>query len=216
MKRLLMLIICLCFALGGLAGAIPTTDAVSSVTAGTATLNGHGGASDCWFAFGGSEDNLIYHTFNDTSCSGTYTITGSPLLTSSTYYVEFCDLTGCGAAVSFTTSAATVSNRTTFGDGLLVIFRSGFNVTQSAPEILEPYFGALTPPITWGLLFFAIFVGLWVRQKDIVNPMILAFVAGGAIWAGTSALGIPPEWADIGMGLMYAAFAGMIFSWFTR
>lgn len=215
MKRILLAALML-IGLISVCGAAPATGSVTGITASQVTFNSAGGASDCWFMWGGGANNLIYATTNDTSCSGTYTQTGSPLLTSYNYYVKACDLTGCGVAVPFTTSAATVSNRTHYGDGLVTIFKSGFNVTQSLPIVVSPYTNTLTAPVTWGLLFFFIFVGLWIRPKDITIPMMLAFIAGGAIWSGTSALGIPPEFADLGVGLMYAALAGLLFSWFTR
>lgn len=213
MKRILLValilmgLICVC-------GAAPATGSVTGVTSSQATFNKAGGSSDCWFMWGSSATNLIYATPNDTSCANTYTQTGSPLLTSYNYYVKACDLTGCGVAVAFSTPAGTMSNRTYYGTGLLTIFRSGFNVTQSVPIILSPYTSTLTAPVMWGLLFFFIFAVMWIRGKDVTIPMMLAFIAGGAIWAGTSALGIPPEFADLGQGLVYASLAGLLFSWF--
>jgi hypothetical protein len=201
----------------GICGAVPTTDAASGVTTREATFNSHGGATMCWFTWGGSSTgNLIYSTPNDSSCSGTYLQLGSPLLTSFTYYVKACDVTGCGNAISFTTPPATISNRTYYGDGVIAMARSGMNVTQIMSLILVPYTSTITAPITWGMLFLFIFLGLWIKPKDITIPLILAFIAGGAIWSGTSALGIPPEFVDIGQGLMYAAVAGLVFSWFTK
>lgn len=214
MKRYFLLTLAL-IALICVCGAVPTTNAVTGVTNRQATFNMAGGAGTCWFTWGNSATNQMYHTVNSTTCNS-FTQFGSPLLTSYTYYVKACDSTGCGNAVSFTTPAATVSNRTYFGEGLITIFQSGFNVTQSTSIVLSPYTNTMTAPVTWGLLFLFIFLGLWIKPKDITIPMIVAFIAGGAIWSGTSALGIPPEFADLGMGLMYAAMAGVIFSWFTR
>lgn len=216
MKRMLALLVCLCLACIGLVAAVPTTGSVSGIGAGTATFNQAGGASDCWFAWGTSTTNQIYRTWNDTACALTYTVTGAPLLSCTTYYVKACDLTGCGSNKAFTTSAATVSNQSTFGDGFKTLMKSGLNITQMVPIIVSPYSGAMTASVVWGLLFLFIFTGMWIRQHDIVVPMLIAFVAGALVWSGTSALGVPPEWADLGMGLMYAAFAGVVFSWFTR
>jgi len=197
-------------------GAIPTTDAVTGVSQRDATFNMHGGATECWFQWGMSATATgMYRTENDTSCGSAYQY-GSPLLTGSTYYVQACDSTGCGNKVSFTTPAAIVSTRTYYGTGIVTIFKNGFNVTQSASIIVSPYTNTMTAPVTWGMLFFFIFLGLWVKPKDITIPLILAMVCGGAIWSGTSALGIPPEFADIGQGLLYAAVAGLVFSWFSK
>lgn len=217
MKRFLVLLVCLCLLAIGPVAAVPTTDAATSVTNNKVTLNMHGTPLDCWFKWGMASDNLIYFTPNETSCiSGTFTVIGSPLLTGTTYYAKACDQTGCGAAVSFTTLAATPTNRTYYSEGLNTIMQSGFNMTQAVPIIWSPYSSVMTAPVMWGLLFMFIFAAMWLRQRDIVVPMTIAMIAGALIWSGTSALGVPPEWADLGMGLMYAGFAGVVFSWFTR
>jgi hypothetical protein len=197
----------------GVCSGVPTTDAATGVTNRAATMNMHGGTGDCWYEWGGS-GNLIYSTGNVTC--GAYEQWGSPILSSTTYSFKACDSTGCGSPLSFTTSVATVSNRTYYGEGVITMFKSGMNVTQVMSVVLTPYTNTMTAPVTWGMLFLFIFLGLWIKPKDITIPLIIAFIAGGAIWSGTSALGIPPEFADMGQGLMYAAVAGLVFSWFTK
>src|SRR5512133_469375 len=98
MKRFVLLI-AIMVACIGLAAAVPTTDAVTGITNRQVTFNQHGGAGTCWFTWGSSATNQIYHTVNSSTCSATYTQFGAPLLTSYTYYVKACDSTGCGAAV---------------------------------------------------------------------------------------------------------------------
>jgi uncharacterized protein YceK len=216
MKHSVLIIALLLMLAIGVCSAVPTTDAVSGLTNREVTFNAHGGATDCWFEWGGSNTGkMIYATMNDTAC-GPYTQFGSPLLTSYTYYVKSCDTSGCGSTVSFTTPSSTLSNRTYYGSGVMVMMRSGMNVTQIMGVIITPYTNTMTAPVTWGLLFLFIFLGLWIKPKDVTIPMMLAFIAGGAIWAGTASLGIPPEFADIGQGLMYASTAGLVFSWFSK
>ena len=207
---ILMLVLCI-----GICSAVPTTDAVTGVTTRSATLNAAGGVGTCWYTWGGNSVSQIYKTTNST-CGSSYTINGAPLLTSSTYYVRNCDSTGCGNTVSFVTPAATISGLTYYGTGVVTMFESGMNVTQVMGIIITPYTNTMTAPVTWGMLFLFIFLGLWIKPKDITIPLILAFIAGGAIWSGTAALGIPPEFESIGQGLMYAALAGLVFSWFTK
>ena len=66
------------------------------------------------------------------------------------------------------------------------------------------------------VLFFFIFAGYWLKPRDILIPCFLAMLSGGAIWLGSSSLGVPPEFTSIGQGLMYAAVAGIAVSWFTK
>jgi hypothetical protein len=194
--------------------AAPVTDAATGVSNRAVTMNMHGAVGACWYEWGGT-GNLLYSTGYLSTC-GAYEQWGAPLLSSTVYDVRACDTTGCGNTVAFTTSAATVSNRTYYGTGVLTMMKSGMNVTQVMTVILEPYNNTITMPVTWGMLFLFIFLGLWIKPKDITIPLILALISGAAIWSGTSALGIPPEFADIGQGLMYAAVAGLVFSWFTK
>jgi len=213
MKKLLfILLLVLCI---GICSAVPVTNAVTSITTSKATFNAAGGVGTCWYLWGGNAVNQIYKTTNAT-CGSSYTQSGAPLLTSSVYYVTNCDSTGCGNIVTFTTPSATISNLTYYGLGVITMFESGMNVTQVMGVILVPYTSTMTAPVTWGMLFLFIFLGLWIKPKDITIPLILAFIAGGAIWSGTAALGIPPEFESIGQGLMYAALAGLVFSWFTK
>lgn len=223
MKTFFALLICLYFALGGLAAAVPVTDAVTGVGPATATFHLHSSPFDCWFQWGTSTGNMIYRTPNESSCaSGAYTQTNAPLLTSTTYYVKGCDYTGCGSAVSFTTSAANRTPQTHYGDGFSNITKSGFNVTTSFVEILRPYTdpigstGASGLSIVVGLLLFFVFSGYWLQGKDVTISVITATIAGGAFWLGASSVGVPAEFLDIGQGVMIAGLAGMFFAIFKR
>ena len=141
---------------------------------------------------------------------------GPPMLSGTQYYVVACDNTGCGNQVTWTTPVIQPLNQSHYGDSLFNSTRYGMNSTSLVPAITRPYTGTMTAPVAWGLLFFFLFTGMWMKTKDIFLPCMMAIVAGGAIWMGNGALGVPPEWADIGQGLMYAAIAGIAFSWFTH
>jgi hypothetical protein len=138
------------------------------------------------------------------------------MLTGTRYYVRACDSTGCGNEIAWYVPTATGVNQTNYGSRLIIIQRTGFNVTQSITVVVYPYTAVMTAPIAWGLLFFFIFTGMWLRPKDIFLPCMMAMICGGAIWFGPGAIGIPVEWASIGQGLLYASVAGLIFSWFTH
>ena len=199
--------------------ALPTTNAVTGITSKEVTFNAAGGAGVGCFRWGQISGGPYYWSTPNQSVSGVYTDYqfGPPMLTGKTYYVVACDSTGCGNEVSFNVPVATGINQTHFGTPIPIIMRSGFNITESVPYIVYPYTATMTAPIAWGMLFFFIFTGMWLRPKDIFLPCMLAIVIGGAmIFNGDYAMGIPMKWASIGQGLIYAAIAGLIFSWFTH
>lgn len=199
------------------AGAIPATQPVTDISNLEATFHATGGAGNGWFEWGSqSGKNYFWSSINQTVAGNfEYTQFGPPMLSDQTYYVRACDDTGCGAEVSFMTSAATAPNKTNFGTGIFTIYRSGFNITQTAGVIVRPYTAQITAPISYAILFMFIFIGLWLRPKDIFIPAVMAMVFGGMLW-WTGGLGIDSMFADIGQGLLYAAIAGIAFSWFTR
>jgi hypothetical protein len=199
----------------GVCSAVPTTDAVTDITTRGATFNAHGGASTCWYVWGGSSTNFIYKTAN-TSCGSSHKQSGAPILTSTKYYVKSCDGTGCGSSVEFTTPAATISNLTHYGEAVAVMFAGGMNITEMADMVTIPYRDTIYLTSMWGLLFGFIFIGMWLRQKDIVIPMMLAMISGGAIWLGGGSLGIPPAFEAMGQALLIVGFGGLLLSWFTR
>ena len=199
--------------------AAPVTGACTLVTNKGATFNAAGAGTVGWFEYGSvSGGPYSFATENETPVAGVFSegVYGSMILTSSTYYVRACDETGCGVEVTFTTSAAVPVNKTYFGTGLITVLKSGMNITKTFEAIATPYENTLGGPITYGLLFFFIFAGMWIRQKDVLIPCIAAMVCGAAIWLPGASLGVPPEFASIGQGLMYASMAGIALSWFKR
>jgi hypothetical protein len=215
-------ILLLLFTIGIIAGtvsAVPTTGAVTGVSAGQATFHATGAGSVGWFQWGAINGGPNHWTTpNITPTAGVMTDFqyGPPMLSGTTYYVVACDNTGCGNQVSWTTPTIMPLNQSHYGDSLFNATRFGMNATSLVPAITRPYTGTMTTAVAWGLLFFFLFTGMWMKPKDIFLPCIMAIIAGGAIWMGNGALGVPPEWADIGQGLMYAAIAGIAFSWFTH
>jgi hypothetical protein len=203
----------------GFVGALPTTGACTNVTNNGVTFTATSCSGSGWFKWGSNSSSYKWSTPNQT-CSGAITDywIGSPLLVNKTYFVAACDSTGCGSAVSFTTGAANVTNTTSYGTGFITLMRSGFNASTILSTLGRPYTTSVPggAPVTWGLLFFFIIAGFWLRHRDITLPCYLAMISGGAIWIGSSALGVPPEFAMVGQGLMYAAIAGMAVSWFSK
>jgi hypothetical protein len=209
----------------GVVSAVPNTLAVSDISNQQVTFNANGGAFPglAWFEWGSHHDGYYYwSTINQTITAAAFSDTqyGTPLLTGQTYYVRACDETGCDLTdVSFAVPASDLPNRTSFGTGVYTMYRSGLNVTKIFPMIVRPYAqSSLSTPVVWMLLFTFIFIGLWVRPKDIFLPCILAFISSGIfIAAGTvGGLAIDQTFLDIGQGLMIAAIAGILVSWFIR
>lgn len=179
------------------------------------------------FRWGSFQSGPYYwSTPNQTFNGGTFTDFqyGPPMMTNSTYWVVACDnVVGCSASVSFTTPAAVLPPQTAFGLPLLQLMHNGFDVGDLLNDIVAPYAQpifspsggvALSASMIWGSLFFFIFVGLWLKPKDILIPCILAFIAGGFIM--TSAYGVPVQFQQVGQGLMYASVAGIVLSWFIK
>lgn len=208
----------------GLVSAAPAIVSIH-VSCTTADFIANGAAAgDAWFQWGQFSGGPYYwSTPNQTIGAGAYGDSqyGPPMLTGTTYYVRPCDITGCGAEVAFTIPGATRINQTSFGTDVVQIMRRGFNVTQTAGYIMKPFAApfpnAYAMAIPYGLIFFFILSGMWLRGRDMLIPMMLVMVSGaGLMWGGTG-LGVPPDFITyIGQPLLYIGIAGTVFSWFTR
>jgi hypothetical protein len=199
--------------------AAPTTGVAALVGANNATLFMTGGSGDNWFEYGQSSTYLSWRTPNMSDSN--YTVYGSPLLVSTKFYYRACDSTGCGAVANFTTAAATPQPQTTFGVSLNNITNGNFDTGLIARDAVQGYFWLLPIRIyslVWGLLFFAIYVGLWIRERDMIVPVVLGLITGTFIMYSDAGLGlgIPVEFTSIAQGLTYAALAGIILAWVKR
>jgi hypothetical protein len=215
-KYFMLLIIMLCLTTS--ACAVPTTEAASAIGNNNVTLHMSGGAAPMWFMWGQTSGSLSWITPNATTDSAF--IYGSPLLGHTLFYFKACDTTGCGNELSFTTLALTPQPQTTFGAGVDNITRSQFDIEVIARESIQGYFWAVPtfPVIVWGLLFFGIFLGLWIRERDLVVPVIIGLITGSFIMFGSTGLqlGIPAEFSQMAQGLTYAALAGVLLTWIKR
>lgn len=198
--------------------AAPTTGAATLVSSNNATVAMTGAATTCWFEWGSKSGSLVWDTPNQTPSGGacSYRIHGSPLLGSTTFYYRACDVTGCGAEGSFTTAAVTPIPTTTYGATFDNITESGFDITYAGNAVMAPYLW-LVPGyevFVFGLLFASIYLGIWVRSRDVTVPAIAGILCGGFIFFADRGLmlGIPGEFSAIGQGLLYAALAGLILS----
>jgi hypothetical protein len=225
MKKTILGIYLAIIILIGIVGAAPAMVSVWPLTCTTATFNANGGAAgDAWFEWGQhSTGPYIWTTPNQTIGAGAFSDYqwGPPMLTGTTYYVIPCDTTGCGAELGFFVPNATRINQTRFGADTVGLMRGGFNITQVSLVVMKPFSAPFPSPyaaaIPYGLLFFFILSGMYLRGRDMLIPMMLVMVSGaGLMWGGTG-LGVPPDFITyVGQPLLYIGIAGVIFSWFTR
>jgi hypothetical protein len=195
----------------GIGTAAPAMVNVWPLTCSTATFNANGGAAgDAWFQWG---QHSGAGTFSDSQY-------GPPMLTGTTYYVIPCDTTGCGAELGFFVPNATRINQTSFGTGVITMMRRGFNITEASALVIRPftapYPSAVANAIPYGLIFFFIFTGMWIRQRDMLIPMMIAMCSGGIVWLGGSALGVPPEFITLGQIFTVIGFAGTFYKLFSK
>jgi hypothetical protein len=99
--------------------------------------------------------------------------------------------------------------------------RGGVNISQVATIIVKPFTASFPTPmanaVPYGLVFFFILSGMWLRGRDMLIPTMIALVSGGLIWLGGSALGIPPDFITlVGQPLLYIGIAGFFWSLVTR
>jgi len=215
-KYLVILLLVICLALP--VCALPTTQAATLVGNNNASLHMTGNVGTSWFEYGQKSGSLSWRTPNSTA--NNYTVYGSPLSGSKLFYFRGCDGTGCGNELSFTTAALTPSPQTTFGKALDNMTQSNYDIEVIAGNSIAGYFWLVPtfPTIVWGLLFFGIYIGLWVRERDLVVPVILGLITGSFVMFTDSGLnlGIPVEFMAVAQGITYAALAGVVLTIMKR
>lgn len=214
-KASLFLILCLLAI--SVVSAVPTTNAATMVDSNNATVSMSGAAGECWFIWGQQDKyNETWRTPNSTPIGGvcSYRIKGSPLLGDTKFYYAGCDSTGCGNELYFITLEVTPIPTTTYGAIFDNLTENGMDLTLVGWQSTAPYMW-LVPgfkSLVWGVIFMFIFIGLWLRGRDVTVPTIVGFIAGSFLFSSGYGLnlGIPLEFAGISQGLMYASLAGII------
>ena len=110
MRKLVLFIFISFIILSCSVSAIPTTGAATMVGNNNASLSATGSSgTDGWFQWGMKTGQTWAHTPNVTISGGSfsYTMRGTPLFGSTTYYYKACDQTGCGSQEEFTTAVVT-------------------------------------------------------------------------------------------------------------
>jgi hypothetical protein len=213
----------------GTASAIPTINAATNIGNNNFTLSATGcAATGCWFEYGIKSDNLLVWSATNAPIAGTVTSTeyGAPIEPSMTYYAKACDSTGCSAnTISFTTTAYTPLPTYTLGYAVSNWTRSKFNILYIPMQLMVPYtwlfpqdMATTAIAIVCGMLFFFIYVGLWLRQRSVVGPVIIGLLTASSLLFSNQGLnlGIPVEFQAVAQALLYASIAGIFLSLLKR
>ena len=223
MKRnvTICLVIVVLLALTGVAGALPTTGAVTDIGDNNFVLHATGASGDTYFRWGIKEDWQAFQTPTTTPAGGIVetSMYGSPIMPSTQYYVKACDTTGCGNVVSFLTTQITLIVERTDEDPITNLTKSNFNLAYLPANLAYPYtilfpgqesFGIA---LVTGIIFTGFFVGFWIKSKSTHTGLFTGILIVSLLGTtGTAAMGIPPEFLGIAQGIMYAAIAGVLLS----
>lgn len=209
--------------------AIPSTQPATAIGNNNFTLSATGCAADgCWFEYGLVETSLIVWTTTEPVIGGTVTHieSSAPIEPSMTYYATACDSTGCDSTpISFTTLAFTPLPVSTLGAAVNNMTQSKFNILFLPGNIMAPYVWlfpqsekAMAMTIVFGVIFFFIYLGIWLRQRNVAGPVILGLLTAGSLLFSNQGLhlGIPVEFQSIAQALLYASMAGIFLSLLKR
>ena len=201
--------------------AVPTTLAATMIGNNNATLNGNAGTgTNGWFALGLYSGNDIALLPNVTISGGafSYTITGTPMSINTTWYYEACDQTGCGAETFFTLLPVTPIPQTTFGTAAQDMINSGFSPINLVWDALQPFILVTTATVFFGLIFGAVFIGIWLRTRGtLIATQLWMIFAGLAASSATGLyLGLPPEFLALAQALLYVSIAGTFVAYSTK
>jgi len=211
----------------GLAAAVPNTLPATMVGNNNFTLNADGGVGNTYFRYGTVSGNYVIQTLNVDPTKGYFSNeTGSPITPSTIYYAVACDSTGCDSSpVTFTTGAMIPLPTSTLGTAITNMTQSRFNINFMPANILIPYTWLfpddtkeMSITIVFGMFFFFIYIGLWLRTRSVATGVILGLVTSSFILFTNQGLnlGIPVEFIGIAQALLYASLAGILLAFLKK
>lgn len=185
-----------------------------------------------WFDWGQNNKSMSWKTPNFTSVVGTnnYTIHGSPLNGNTIFWYRACNIEGCGYNKTFTTASVTPMPTTTLGYIFENLTETQFDIMFIPKNLIAPYSDWIEPTgqensgvilsIVFGMIFFALFAGMWMSGRSTFVPGMVGLIASGLLWGtgGAGGLGIliAPEFVAAAQGIMVASFAGVIMGMIKR
>lgn len=192
----------------------PITGTVYGVTSKCVNLSATGAASPVWWEYGTVSGRYGWKTENVTAVGGIANSTecGTPLMSNTKFYFKACNQNGCGSEVSTTLAAVTPAPTTTFGKTAQNISVAHFDVSMMGGAIYEPYtWAAANADIVTGTILLFIFAGFWLRQRELILPVIIGLLGSSLLlYSGATSVGIPPEMLIVVVGLVSVAIAGII------
>lgn len=227
MRKYLISIILLSLILISMVSAVPNTLATTMIGNNNFTLNADGGVGDTYFRYGTVLGNYVIQTIDvNTAVGYTTTEVGSPIQPSTTYYVVACDSTGCDTTPdTFTTEAMVPMPVSTLGTATTNMTETRFNILYMPANLVVPYSWLfpddtkqMSLTIVFGMFFFFIYIGLWLRTRSVATGVILGLVTSSFILFTDSGLnlGIPEEFKAIAQALLYASMAGILLAWLKK
>jgi len=190
------------------------TEPATDVTSKNLTLHASSATGSVYWQYGTHALNPLWVTENVTAGSGLANITesGMPLMSGTKFYFRACDSSGCGAELNATLLAVTPAPTSTFGKTAHNISVAHLDPLVVAGSLQEPYiWSAGTPLIVFSILLFFVFTGLWLRQREVILPILAGLIGSGMLfYAGTNSVGVSPEFLIVAMGIIAVGLTGVI------
>ena len=218
--RHLVVLLALALMVSG-AWAAPTVGDATLVSSNNFTVPVSGAAGYTYVIWGQATGTQNWMSSNSSLSGGAADVRvwGAPLIGGRTVYYKACDSTGCSSEKTVAIPTVTPLPVPTYGDQLRRISDSHFGLPNITAEIPVALTSALGWPILliFGIIYVAIFAGLWLRVRTVRMPLMVAFIAIPFVLnAGAGLyLGLPIDLGILMTGLMAAALAGTVYSFWN-
>jgi hypothetical protein len=204
-----------------IASAIPSATPATAISSNnfTVAINGITG-TQAWVTWGDGPglENWISPIADVTGASTSIDVIGSPLYGEETVYYQPCDTTGCGNEQHLTLLTVTPVPTTTYAKLMRNITNSRFNPMVISQSLLSAYTTVTPATVLFGIAFFFIMIGIWMRTRSVRLIAILGILISPFIMYTSAGLqlGIPSVGVGVAQGLLAAGLAGVLFSWIRK
>lgn len=208
--------------------ALPTTSAAYDISSNNFTVDittSDGG--DVWVIWGGMPGNELFGSQIQTG-DCTLIVYGAPLIGGQTIYYKSCDSTGCDPVEqTLTIPAIAPLPVTTFGNAYRNLTARHFALDSIAPNILPGYTATgITPTLLWGIMFFFIFFGFWMRTRSVrmvimLGLLMATFIATPVLTGGFNAVGplgfnLPVMFEYVAQGILALCISGVLITFIRK
>ena len=196
------------------------TEPATDITSKNLTLHASSATGSVYWQYGTKALNPLWTTDNVTASGGLANITesGMPLMSGTKFYFRACDSSGCGAELNATLLAVTAAPTSTFSKPAQNMSKSHLDPVVVAGSITEPYvWSAGTVEVVISILLFFIFSGLWLRQREVILPVMAGLIGSGMLfYAGTNSVGVSNEFLLITIGIIAISLTGIVVGMLKR